>query len=158
MKTTKQWFTEYNVSHRNSTNKLIHFICVPAIFFSVIALGLDLHFTFLDAYLPTFLQPFVSLGGLLILGGLLFYFQLSKPIFLFMLLAVVLCAYISLKLQQAGINFEVALSIFVVAWIGQFIGHKIEGAKPSFFKDLQFLFVGPAWCVSFLYEKLGIRY
>ena len=33
----------------------------------------------------------------------------------------------------------------MIAWIGQFIGHKIEGAKPSFFEDLQFLLIGPAW-------------
>ena len=79
-------------------------------------------------------------------------------IFLFMFFAVSLCVWLSLQLQTAGINFEVALSIFVIAWIGQFIGHKIEGEKPSFFKDLQFLFVGPAWCVSFLFEKLGINY
>ncbi len=158
MKTTQQWFAEYNVSHRNTTNKLIHFVCVPAIFFSVIALGLDLRFTFLDNYLPVFLEPLVSLGGLLILGGLVFYFRLSTMIFLFMLFAVWLCVWLSLQLQAAGINFEVALSIFVIAWIGQFIGHKIEGAKPSFFKDLQFLFVGPAWCVSFLFEKLGVKY
>lgn len=51
-----------------------------------------------------------------------------------------------------------AVTIFVLAWIGQFIGHKIEGAKPSFFKDLQFLLMGPAWLLSFLYDRLGIRY
>ena len=38
MKTAKQWFDEYAVSHQNETNKLIHFICVPVIFYSVIGL------------------------------------------------------------------------------------------------------------------------
>ena len=60
-------------------------------------------------------------------------------------------------------NFETplwktSLIIFVVAWIGQFIGHKIEGKKPSFFQDLQFLLIGPAWLMHFLYKKAGIPF
>tara|TARA_B100000945_G_scaffold317325_1_gene319937 strand:- start:3176 stop:3421 length:246 start_codon:yes stop_codon:yes gene_type:complete len=54
--------------------------------------------------------------------------------------------------------WKVSLIIFVVGWIGQFIGHKIEGRKPSFFQDIQFLLIGPAWLLSFVYNKLGIKY
>ena len=50
------------------------------------------------------------------------------------------------------------IGVFVVAWIGQFIGHKIEGQKPSFFQDLQFLLIGPAWLLSFIYKKIGVKY
>ena len=50
------------------------------------------------------------------------------------------------------------LWMFAIAWIGQFIGHKIEGAKPSFLDDLKFLLIGPAWLLSFIYKKLGIKY
>ena len=53
---------------------------------------------------------------------------------------------------------KTSLIIFVIAWIGQFIGHKIEGKKPSFFEDIQFLLIGPAWLLSFIYNKLGIKY
>ena len=61
---------------------------------------------------------------------------------------------------QAGFGpvWRSALVVFVVAWIGQFIGHKIEGKKPSFLQDLQFLLIGPAWLLGFIYRKLGIRY
>ena len=52
----------------------------------------------------------------------------------------------------------ICVAIFVVAWTGQFIGHKIEGKKPSFFKDIQFLLIGPIWLLSDLYKRLGIRY
>ena len=54
--------------------------------------------------------------------------------------------------------WRISLYIFVIAWIGQFIGHKIEGKKPSFFQDLQFLLIGPAWLLSFFYNKIGIKY
>ena len=54
--------------------------------------------------------------------------------------------------------WKTSLMIFIVAWIGQFIGHKIEGKKPSFLQDLQFLLIGPAWLLSFIYNKFGIKY
>ena len=68
--------------------------------------------------------------------------------------------------QIAGIDeqlnfaplWAVSIGIFVLARMGQFYGHKLEGAKPSFFKDLQFLMIGPAWVISFLYKKFGINY
>ena len=54
--------------------------------------------------------------------------------------------------------WKTSMYIFIAAWIGQFIGHKIEGKKPSFFQDIQFLLIGPLWLLSFIYKKLGIRY
>ena len=63
-----------------------------------------------------------------------------------------------------GVNLTVAWPwlvwaiVFVVAWIGQFIGHKIEGKKPSFFKDLLFLLIGPLWLLAFIYRRTQIAY
>jgi uncharacterized membrane protein YGL010W len=51
-----------------------------------------------------------------------------------------------------------SIAIFVVAWIGQFIGHKIEGKKPSFFDDLRFLLIGPLFVLGFLYRRLNVAY
>ncbi len=45
-----------------------------------------------------------------------------------------------------------AAVVFVLAWIGQFVGHRIEGRKPSFLEDVKFLLVGPAWLLSFVYR------
>ena len=50
------------------------------------------------------------------------------------------------------------LVLFVIAWVGQFIGHNHEGKKPSFLKDLQFLMIGPAWTMSHLFKALNIKY
>ena len=52
--------------------------------------------------------------------------------------------------------WKLSMLIFIFACIGQFIGHKIEGQKPSFFEDIQFLLIGPAWLLSFIYKKLGV--
>jgi uncharacterized membrane protein YGL010W len=51
-----------------------------------------------------------------------------------------------------------SIAIFVVAWIGQFIGHKIEGKKPSFLDDLRFLLIGPLFVLGFLYRRLRLAY
>ena len=62
-----------------------------------------------------------------------------------------------IKLAKPDVHLFIFLSIFIIAWIGQFIGHKIEGKKPAFFKDLQFLLIGPLWLLSFIYKKLNIK-
>jgi len=51
-----------------------------------------------------------------------------------------------------------SIAVFVVAWIGQFIGHKIEGKKPSFLDDLRFLLIGPLFVLGFLYRRFNLVY
>ena len=59
-------------------------------------------------------------------------------------------------IDQFQFNINPYLTIFIFSWAGQFIGHKIEGKKPSFLKDIQFLLIGPAWLLSFIYKKINI--
>lgn len=61
-------------------------------------------------------------------------------------------------LQAQGVLLSASVGIFVVAWIFQFIGHKLEGKKPSFFEDIQYLWVGPLFVLSKLFLKLGVRW
>lgn len=151
MKTADQWFEEYAESHQNPTNKTIHWICVPLIFWSILGL-------FFVIPVPDSL-PWFNWSYVLILVSLLFYLRLSLNLFVGIVLFTLVCLSILYLLDQSGYPiFYIAISIFVLAWIGQFIGHKIEGKKPSFFKDLQFLLIGPAWLMHFLYKKWGISY
>lgn len=153
MKTINQWLAEYGESHQNPTNKAVHWICVPLIFFSVVGLLFSIKL------------PFFSLGdvqgnvALIVLGfTLIYYFSLSKSLTVGLLLFTVLCVYLCYLIEQSGFAplWQVSVTIFVLAWIGQFWGHKVEGKKPSFLKDLQFLMIGPAWLMSFIYQRLGI--
>lgn len=159
MKSIHLWFSEYGESHRNPTNKFIHWICVPLIFFSIIALMASIPANIIKSPFPAEIRPYIHWGTVVVLLGLLFYIRLSLSmaagIFLFSLLC--LQAVIWLQLLPLPL-WAGALIIFAVAWVGQFIGHKIEGKKPSFLKDLQFLLIGPAWLMGFIYRKLGIRY
>ena len=153
MKTQQQWFKEYAVSHQNKTNKAIHYVCVPAIFFSIVGLVMCIPTTFLINNMNINNRVFLNWASVALLFLALFYFNLSFKTGIKMLLFSITCIignyFISIKLPLIYIS----LAIFVVAWIGQFYGHKLEGKKPSFFKDLQFLLIGPAW----VFEKISIK-
>jgi len=160
MKTAQQWFAEYAVSHRNPTNKLIHWICVPTIFFSIIGLLTAIPSHAINGFVQEPYRPYVNFGSIAVVIGMAFYFMISPRLFIGMLLFSAFVVWANVQLAQADFMplWLFSIIIFVVAWIGQFIGHHIEGAKPSFFKDLQFLLVGPAWLMGFVYHSLGLRY
>ncbi len=135
MKTLEQWYSEYSESHQNPLNRKIHKICVPAIFFSIVGLLIQI---------PLNLGP-LRLGELVIAIALGWYMTLGRKAFL-MMLGQVIASYILLYILGHLMSPVVPLiAIFVIAWIGQFYGHKVEGKKPSFLKDLQFLLIGPLW-------------
>ena len=134
-------FLRYGESHTNPTNEAIHWICVPLITWSVLAA--------LWAFSPA--AAYIGIG--LSVG---FYAWLSVQIAVGMLALFALMVF---PLTLLGSNtLAVAAAVFVLAWIGQFIGHAIEGRKPSFFEDVKFLLVGPAWLLHFVYRRVGIPY
>ncbi|EWH14741.1 hypothetical protein KLA_02897 [Cellulophaga geojensis KL-A] len=152
---------EYAVSHQTKLNIAIHYICVPLIFFSLIGLLASIPIpNVITNALPVFLVPYAHLGTLVIIFGLLYYLKLSKALFVGMLFfsALVLLTINFVSLFVAVPLWLIMLLIFVVAWIGQFIGHNHEGKKPSFLKDLQFLMIGPAWTMSHLFDALDIKF
>lgn len=155
MKPIDSWLREYGVSHQNPVNKTIHWICVPLIFFSIFGL-----IRTIPVPAPLDQYPFVSWASLILVVALVYYAVLSLPLFFGFLLfgAVVVLGNEWLNSMGNLYHLIVSAAIFVLAWIGQFIGHNIEGAKPSFLKDLQFLLIGPAWLMHFIYKKLGIAY
>jgi uncharacterized membrane protein YGL010W len=147
---------EYGESHRNPSNKLIHWICVPVIVWTVIALLWAAPF---PAALQSEVIP-VNWATIALLLAQIYYFRLSPRLGTGVLMFNILLLWITAIVDHAAPwpLWLVAVVLFVLAWIGQFIGHLIEGKRPSFFKDLQFLLIGPAWLMSWLYKKLGIAY
>ncbi|MES2781055.1 MAG: Mpo1-like protein [Bacteroidota bacterium] len=145
-RTLQQWFDEYGESHRNKTNKLIHWICVPSIFFSIVCLLYQVP-----------VAGALNLASISMMFATFFYIRLSSKLAAGLLLFYLLCYAGAHLLSELSVPlWKIALTIFVVAWIGQFFGHKIEGKKPSFLQDIQFLLIGPAWLMGFVYNKLGI--
>ncbi|MGK0447545.1 MAG: YGL010W-like membrane protein [Polaribacter sp.] len=151
MKTAKEYFDEYAVSHQNETNQTIHYICVPLIFFSVIGLLMSISTAFLENLFDLsnpILENWAVVFGLI---ASLFYMRLGFWYFIEMLVIILLCIISNFYLGSQIHLLYTSITIFVLAWIGQFYGHKIEGKKPSFLKDLEFLLIGPLWVI----QKVG---
>lgn len=155
----KTWFDRYSDDHRDQTNKRIHFICVPLIFFSVLGL-LSLPGIQTGAGDNNGLFERITPAHLLALVALVFYARHSFALFLGIAIFTMACTWIIGMIYNQDLfpAWAVFSFVFAMAWIGQFIGHKHEGRKPSFLTDLVFLLIGPAWIIGFIYRKLGIAY
>lgn len=152
MKKLSDWLNEYSESHQNTLNKTIHWICVPSIVFSIVLLlwsipspGILTDFGLNYAYVVMFLAVF-------------YYVLLSPTLAIGMALIFSLMGFFAQAIQLSSPIpvWSIGLIVFAIAWIGQFYGHHVEGKKPSFLKDIQFLFIGPIWLLQFIYKRVGI--
>ena len=149
-----RWFARYSDDHRNDANQCIHVVCVPAILWSVIALLWCIP-------TPGTLFRDGVFAGMAMVAAALFYYRNSRRLGLGMAIAFVVLGLVTRALHDALGARDlsiVAAVVFVVAWIGQFVGHKLEGRKPSFLTDLTYLLIGPAWVLAKLYRRFGIAY
>ncbi|WGQ08484.1 DUF962 domain-containing protein [Pedobacter gandavensis] len=154
-------FDKYAESHQNHTNEMIHWICVPLIVFSLLGLVWAIpfpHLAFLGKY-----NGFVNWASFLIAFSVYYYYKLSPIMSYLMLLLICLMSFFIVMLEKWELAggpavWLVCAVIFVGAWIGQFIGHKIEGKKPSFLEDVKFLLIGPIWLLHFICKKIGLKY
>ena len=154
MRTAEAWFSSYGQDHQNATNRTIHWVCVPTILWATIAL----------LWAVPVPSAVGAPGGWCLLAmacALLFYWRLSWVIGLgmFALFAILGLATRALYgTLGAPRLLAVAVGCFALAWVGQFIGHRFEGKRPSFLTDLSYLLVGPAWLLSKLLRRLGVAY
>ncbi|MBL0740308.1 Mpo1 family 2-hydroxy fatty acid dioxygenase [Chryseolinea lacunae] len=159
MRKIDQLLSEYGESHQNATNKSIHWICVPLIFLSVVGLIASIPAQPVQSVLGEG-NPYANWAGVLLVLVLIYYVSLSIPLSIGMALFGAFCMMVVNLLVRINLAplWVMSLIIFAVAWVGQFYGHKIEGKKPSFLKDIQFLLIGPAWLMHFIYKRIGIPY
>ena len=155
------YFAKYAESHQNPTNKLIHWICVPLIVFSLFGLLWAIPFPYLK-FLGSY-NGYFNWASFLIAFSIYYYYKLSPILSYFMLVVVMGFCLGVIELaewQKAGgpALWLVCLVIFVISWVGQFAGHKIEGKKPSFLDDIKFLLIGPIWLLHFILKKFSVKY
>lgn len=133
MRTADQWLDEYALTHQNPVNQRIHTIAVPLIFWSIIAALATLPPLTLIALLPAFT----------------FYFALGYRYGFVMVLLTGCSLMLTYAMMIWGLPvLYIATAVFVLAWIAQFYGHKVEGKKPSFLNDILFLLIGPLWTLK----------
>ncbi|MCI9843306.1 DUF962 domain-containing protein [Flavobacterium pectinovorum] len=153
MRTLEQWFEEYAVSHQNPKNKAIHYVCVPAIYFSIVGLLMSIPSNLIANTFHLNVPIIENWAVAILLFVLVFYIRLSVSMAIKIAFFSCICLITNYYISQFVPLWIFSISVFVVAWIGQFYGHNIEGKKPSFLKDLQFLLIGPAWVVENLFSK-----
>ncbi len=155
MRSVADWLGEYGQSHADPTNKFLHWVCVPLIVLAVMGLLWSIPVPAVFAAV----SPWLNWATLIAILALLYYTALSIRLALGIAVAFALMfAIVSVLSALAWPLWETSLAIFVVAWVGQFIGHAAEGKRPSFFKDVQFLLIGPLWLVAALYRRFGVQY
>ena len=154
MRTIDRLLDQYTGDHLNPTNQVIHVICVPAIVWSASAMLWTIP-------VPTgYFQPgtWCAVGMFLAWS---YYWQLSHKLALGMLVCFLGAGFLNRWIADRygmGNLLWLAIGVFVIAWIGQFIGHKVEGKRPSFLTDLVYLLVGPLWTLNKLYRRIGVGY
>jgi uncharacterized membrane protein YGL010W len=159
MRTQEQFLSAYAESHRNALNQLIHYICVPVIAVSTLALLWAIPLgRWLGLESPA--AEWVNIVTIAMLPIGLFYLRLSFRSFLTMMIWLALSIALILLAQDAwGTLWLVvgAAALWIAAWALQFYGHQVEGAKPSFIEDLIFLLIGPLFVMDKVYRRIGWR-
>lgn len=153
-KTIQQWLDEYGESHQNQINKLIHYICVPLIYMTTLGLIWSIPFPSEGQFW------WLNWASVLSIPMFMYYLYLSKPVaFAIFFYTLGSIAFFTFWQSVMSVSvLQVSIVVFIITWLLQFVGHKIEGKKPSLFKDVQFLAIGPAWIICHLFNKLGVRY
>jgi uncharacterized membrane protein YGL010W len=131
----------YAESHRDPRNEAIHCVAIPLIMLSLVGLLYALH--------PWVAYAFVA-------ASLVYYARLSV-VFLLTMAVLTVVALVAVRAMGDRV-LPISATIFVLAWIAQFVGHELEGRKPSFFEDLQYLWVGPLFVLALLFRKIKIRW
>jgi uncharacterized membrane protein YGL010W len=153
MRTMQDWLDSYSNDHQNPTNRLFHWFCVPPIVWSVIALLWTIPVP------ATLFRPGTVAVTVMVLA-FYWYWKHSHRLAIALLIAFALLGLITnllyYRLGAASLCW-LAIGVFVVAWIGQFIGHQFEGRRPSFLTDLSYLLIGPAWLMAKLLRGLGFK-
>ena len=155
MRTVEQWFGEYGESHRHPRNEMLHILCVPLIVMTVIGFIWSIP---VPAAFAT-VSPWLNWATIVVALAVVYYFTLSARLGIGAAIALsLLLGIVSWLDTLSPPLWLICVVLFAAGWVGQFIGHAIEGKRPSFFKDLQFLLIGPLWLLGHLYRKLGIPY
>ncbi len=160
MKTLTEQLSQYANYHRDKRNLLTHFIGIPMIVLAILV--------FLSRWF--FVQVPVPMGDEIrymsitfaLLAGLaasLYYLLLDLRYGIAMTLLIGVGCWIASKVAMQGLAtwLITGVSLFVVGWIFQFVGHYFEGKKPAFVDDLMGLIIGPLFVLAELGFLLGLR-
>ncbi len=137
MQTIEALFADYGSYHQTPGNKAFHRLGIPMIVFSLIGMLTEVHLFMLGGVR-------YDLAMIVIAAASAYYFAVEWRLALAMIAVSVLFYFLG-----AAVPFWINLTLFVVGWIFQFIGHKVyEHKNPAFFRNFLHLLVGPLWILN----------
>ncbi|MGF7079814.1 DUF962 domain-containing protein [Mucilaginibacter sp. UYCu711] len=151
---------QYDSFHQKPANRIINYICVPVIVFSVVGFVWSLPFPqlkFLGVY-----NSYLNWASFLI-AFIIYYYQRLSPLLSYIMLLLLFVLIFGIVQLQAfdGKGYllpQVCIFLFIVANIFQFIGYRIEGRKPTFADEFKFMLTAPVWLLSLVLKKFKIKY
>ena len=155
MRLADEWLGEYGRHHNDRANRVIHWLSIPFVVTSLVGLlwSLPVPDTFSEA------TPVLNWGTIFLMAAVVYYFIISISLAFGVLPFVLLVILGVTWLEQFSFPLWLtSAAIFIVALAAQRIGHEIEGNRPSFIVDLQYLMMGPVWLLAIVYKRLGIPY
>lgn len=159
MESLRGWIEEYSDNHQHPVNKRIHLFCIPLLYLGTIGLITSIPHHFIDKIFPDAVRYFSHFGSIAVIIVLAYYLNFSIMLFFGMMIksAIILWIVYQIEYNQSLPLWLISLLIFAVGLAGQFLGHRIEGARPSFLNNIWFLFISPAWLICNIYRKIGLK-
>lgn len=151
MKSQLDYLSQYAYYHQNPSNVATHFVGIPLI---LVAITILLSRPLIDVSIMTISPAMVA-----VILASLFYLRLDRGVGLLMtlLLAITLWFSHTVAVQSTFIWLSTGITLFVVGWIFQFVGHYFEGKKPAFVDDISGLIIGPLFVVVEAMFLLGFK-
>lgn len=155
-KSAETWFSEFGAVHRYRTHDVIHWVAAPVSFASL--LGFVWTIPVPEAWRES--VPWFNWMLVALLLATAIYAALSPALGAGMTFVMSICysAFVLIELFVPLPVWQISLAAFTAAQLTLLVGDILNSRKFSFRAKLAFLFIGPAWLVSRLYQKIGQRY
>lgn len=131
----------YAKSHKHPINENIHIFAIPAIMFSIFGILAAIDYLVVIVF---------------IIFSLMFYLKLSmKAFYLMTVWSLINMLFVYFLFDNILL---ISVVTFILGWTIQFIGHFIEGKKPSFFEDIKYLLIGPLFVFENILSRFGWKW
>lgn len=150
------YFEKYSESYQTPAQKIIHWVSMIVIIFSLLGLFWAIPFPYLK-FLGQY-NGFFNWASFLIAAGVYYYYKKAPTLSYIVFLLFFACSYFVMQLDNLHKSGGPALwlvcgVLFIVFASLQFSNLKIKNKKPSFSDGLNFMIISPLWVLHFLFKR-----
>jgi len=142
MKPLAEQLATYRQQHTQPTNKIVHYIGIPAILISLL-----IALSWVSVSIAGYWH--ITFAWLAVLALLVYYFfldtKLAAVMTVVLILLTLLCSWIAFP-APTKFSLILFLVLFIGGWVLQFVGHTFEKATPGFLTNASQALVAPFVC------------